>query len=156
MSIESNSRRCYGRWRGSKNHAFTILELVIALAIAAILAAYAMPSYWAHMARGYRIEAVAAVYRAAQYAEANVSTAGMTLSGGFDQSPPAGAAVYRLRILPKDDSNGGYAVEAKPVDTGPMRDDPCGIYRLDATGAQTNRSFASNVPSVSDCWRGAR
>ncbi|MGV2291340.1 type IV pilin protein [Trinickia sp. YCB016] len=138
------------RWRG---HGFTMLELVIALAIAAILAAYAVPSYRSHVARGYRIDAAAAVYRAAQYVEANAFAGLTTLPSGLDQSPQYGTAIYRLRLLPGDESNGGYAVEARAVDTGPMSDDACGAYMLDATGARSNRSVSKDgALSTDDCW----
>lgn len=144
MRPSSNRRR---------SHGFTMLELVIALSIAAILAAYAVPSYRSHVARGYRIDAAAAVYRAAQYVEANAFAGVTTLPNGLDQSPQYGTAIYRLRLLPGDESNGGYAVEARAVDTGPMRDDLCGTYVLDATGARSNRSvFKDGALSTDDCW----
>ncbi|QCP50910.1 prepilin-type N-terminal cleavage/methylation domain-containing protein [Trinickia violacea] len=134
-------------------HGFTMLELIIALAIVAILAAYAVPSYRSHMARGYRIDAAAAVYRAAQYVEANAFAGLTTLPSGLDQSPQFGTAIYRLRLLPGDESNGGYAVEATAVDTGPMRDDACGAYVLDATGARSNRFVSKDgALNTDDCW----
>ena len=47
--------------------------------------------------------------------------------------------IYRLRVLPADDANGGYSVEAAPTETGPMRDDACGTFTLDATGLRGNQ-----------------
>jgi type IV pilus assembly protein PilE len=134
---------------------FTLLEIVIALAIVATLIVYAVPSYQGYVARGRRIEATAALYRAAQYVEANAAAGVAVLPSGLDQSPQQGAAVYRLRIVPADDGNGGYVVEAAPVDTGPMRDDPCGTFSLDALGTRLNRSASpAGVPPAADCWYG--
>lgn len=133
--------------------AFTLLELVIALAIAATLAVFAIPSYRSHIARTHRIDASAALYKAAQFVEAATGNAPSTLPPGLDQAPQFGAAVYRLRVLPADDTNGGYAIEAVPGESSSMHDDPCGTFTLDATGQRGNRSLAnSGTPSSGECW----
>lgn len=49
---------------------FTLIELMIVLAIVAVLAGWGIPSYREHVARVHRASAVAALYRAAQYLEA--------------------------------------------------------------------------------------
>jgi type IV pilus assembly protein PilE len=135
--------------------AFTLLELITALAIVAVLAAFAVPSYRSHVMRAHRTDAASALYRAAQFVEANLRTGeSATLPAGLDQAPSSGTPVYRLRVLPGDEVNGGYALEATPTDAGPMRDDSCGIYALDATGARTNRAIGSGVLMVDsgNCW----
>jgi type IV pilus assembly protein PilE len=131
-------------------NAFSLLELVIAMAIAANLAVFAVPSYRAHVAKAHRTDAASALYRAAQFAESPAYVEGAILPGGIDQAPQSGKAVYRLRILPADDTNGGYALEAQPVDSGPMNDDACGTFILDATGLRNNRGTTGL--SVSACW----
>jgi type IV pilus assembly protein PilE len=137
--------------------AFTLPELVVVLAIAAILAVYAAPLWQTQIARTHRVDAAAAVYRAAQFV-ANLATAGAgnevtTLPSGLDQAPQSGTAIYRLRVLPANDSNGGYAIEAEPVEAGPMNADSCGTFVLDATGLRSNRGHDGNeAPAVKDCW----
>jgi type IV pilus assembly protein PilE len=146
-----------------KSHirAFTLLELVIALAIVAVVAVFAVPSYRSHVARSHRIDAASALYRAAQFVEAgtagdasqSASPSSAQLPAGLDQAPPFGTAIYRLRALPADETNGGYAVEARPVESGPMRDDLCGVFVLDATGSRTNRGMdGSAVNDPQTCW----
>ncbi|RFU45912.1 type IV pilin protein [Paraburkholderia sp. DHOC27] len=140
-----------------KTSAFTLLELVIALAIAAVLVVYAVPSYHNHVARSHRVDAASALYRAAQFIEANTSNdanqSSAQLPSGFDQAPLFGTAVYKLRVLPADDSNGGYALEARPVESGPMQDDACGTFILDATGLRTNHAAdGSAVSDAQSCW----
>ena len=139
--------------RKSHSSAFTLLELVIALAIGAILVVYAVPSYQSHVARSHRVDAASALYRAAQFVEAGAPAEVGSLPGGLDQAPPFGTAVYRLRLLPADETNGGYAVEARPLETGPMHDDLCGIFILDATGLRRNISGDGAVaPNSDECW----
>jgi type IV pilus assembly protein PilE len=137
----------------SRVTAFTLLELVIAIAIGATLAVFAVPSYQSHVARSRRVDAASALYRAAQFVEGAASNDTAALPSGLDQAPPLGTAVYRLRALPADDTNGGYSLEARPVETGPMRDDPCGTFVLDATGLRTNRGVDDAVvTNDNDCW----
>lgn len=127
----------------SSTSAFTLLELMIALAITAALAVFAVPSYRSHVARTHRIDAASALYRAAQFVEGVTSDSVPVLPPGLDQAPQFGTPVYRLHVLPADDANGGYAIEAAPSDSGPMHDDPCGIFTLDATGLRGNKSEAN-------------
>jgi len=131
--------------------AFTLLELVLALAIAATLAVFAVPSYRDHIAKAHRTDAASALYRAAQFVESGARADGVALPPGLNQAPQSGTAIYRLRLLSGDDTNGGYAVEAQPVDSGPMRDDVCGTFVLDATGSRANRSGGGGV-SADECW----
>jgi type IV pilus assembly protein PilE len=146
-------------WRNepAKPAAFTLLELVIALAVGAILAVYAVPAWQAQVARTHRVDAAAAVYRAAQFV-ADLAATGTaiemtTLPPGLDQAPQSGTAIYKLRVLPASDTNGGYAIEADPVEAGPMQSDACGVFVLDGAGLRSNRGRdGSGTPAVTDCW----
>src|SRR5471032_1387611 len=119
---------------------FTLLELMITLGVAAIIATFAMPVYREQVARGHRLDAVTAIYRAAQYVESartvSSSDVAFRLPAGFDRTPASGTAIYVLRMLGESEQNGGYAIEAEPINTG----DACGIFSLDATGFRSNRS----------------
>lgn len=138
--------------------AFTLLELVIALAIAATLAVFAIPAYRHHIARAHRIDAATALYRAAQFVESGNANADTqhTLPPGLDRAPESGTAMYRLSVLSADATNGGYAIQATPVDQGPMSDDACGTFVLDATGARTNRGGGGAgeiaADATDECW----
>jgi type IV pilus assembly protein PilE len=133
--------------------AFTLLEPVIAIAIAATLAVFVVPSYRSHVVRSYRMDAASSWYRAAQFVEAASGNDAPSLPAGLDQAPAFGTAIYRLRMLPGDETNGGYSVEAKPVESGPMRDDACGTYVLNATGLRVNRdSGDSTAKNPHECW----
>jgi type IV pilus assembly protein PilE len=134
---------------------FTLLELMITLGVAAIIATFAMPIYREQVARGHRMDAVTALYRAAQYVESarmvSSNDAATKLPNGLDQAPTLGAAVYVLHMLGESEQNGGYPIEAQPVDDK----DACGIYSLDATGVRPNRTVEKlTPPKVAACWSG--
>jgi type IV pilus assembly protein PilE len=134
---------------------FTLLELMITLGVAAIIATFAVPVYREQVARGHRLDAVTALYRAAQYVESartvSSNDSAAKLPVGFDQAPALGTAVYVLLMLGESEQNGGYSIEAHPVDAT----DTCGIYSLDATGVRSNRSAEKlTPPKVAACWSG--
>ena len=131
---------------------FTLLELMITLGVAAIIATFAMPVYREQVARGHRLEAVTALYRAAQYVESartvSSNDSAAKLPVGYDQAPAIGTVVYVLRMLGESEQNGGYSIEAEPVNAG-------GIDSLDATGVRSNRSMENlTPPKVAACWSG--
>lgn len=135
---------------------FSLLELMITLGVAAIIAMFAVPVYQQQVLKGRRLDAVAALYRAAQYVESARTTSGNevepALPAGFDQAPATGAPVYILRILAESEMNGGYTIEAEPVPPG---NDACGTFSLDATGVKSNRAAEKlSPPQVAACWSG--
>jgi type IV pilus assembly protein PilE len=139
--------------RPNAERAFTLLELAIALAIAGVLAAFAIPSYRGQVARAHRVDATAAVYRAAQFVEAAAPGSIQELPAGFDQAPLSGAAIYKIRLLAADNTNGGYAIEAAPTEAGPMHGDACGTFVLEATGRRWNRGGpVTGATATDDCW----
>lgn len=169
--MEAWRSRGFERWVSRARHgqacrvgreqvmAFSLLELVIALAVSAAIAAYAIPSYREYIARGHRRDAIAALYRAAQMLEEgglNFSRPNTDqLPTGFEQAPAIGHAVYRLHMRPGDPGNGGYAIEARPVENGPMVGDACGTFVIDALGRRTNLlNGAAASAARANCWFG--
>lgn len=117
---------------------FTLLELMIALAIVALLAGFAIPPYRQHVAHGHRAAAVAALYRAAQYLEALDGEPPPALPDALSRAPADGRAVYRIALAQPDGDARAYVLEATPLDAGPMRGDRCGVFTLSADGARAN------------------
>ncbi|MDR5780248.1 type IV pilin protein [Caballeronia sp. LZ065] len=144
--------------------AFSLLELMIALAVAAVMAAFAVPAYRTHVTKAHRVDAATAALKAVQFVETarlgQVAASGdaIVLSAGFDQAPSSGRAVYRLAVLPENATNGGYGIEATPVSPGAMQDDACGVFVVDATGLRWNRAPGATAPLDTAqslaCWAG--
>lgn len=136
--------------------AFTLLELMIVLAIVAALAGWGIPSYREHVARMHRASAVTALYRAAQYLETLDGVLPQTLPHAYAQAPPDGQPVYRVGLTrpADDDAPVVYELVASPLDTGPMRDDACGAFTLrsDGTKDSTGSSDAEPAAQQRTCW----
>ncbi|MGS0896267.1 type IV pilin protein [Burkholderia stagnalis] len=133
---------------------FTLLELVIVLAIVAALAGWGIPSYREHVARAHRASAVAALYRAAQYLETLDGRPPPALPDALAQAPPDGRPVYRvaLRRPAGEDLPVMYELDASPLDTGPMRDDACGTFTLRSDGTKGNARRAGTGEWEPACW----
>jgi type IV pilus assembly protein PilE len=128
---------------------FTLIELMIAVAVAAILAAVALPSYREHVATSRRVDARTALMSVAQLMERAYGERGtyaqVTLgtNGVYPSRSPQG--YYTLTIESKSAS--GYTLKATP--TGAQASDRCGSFTLD----QANTRGVSGGSLISaQCW----
>lgn len=138
---------------------------MVALAVIASMHFYIIPSYQNSIRRGHRLAACIALYRAAQRIERSgeeVARAARgnveSLPAGFDQAPQNAKAIYRLRVRAQNQTNGGYTIEAEPINPGPMQGDICGRYLLDANGRRANQALGEAAQAspkmVAYCWQG--
>ncbi|WP_196776084.1 type IV pilin protein [Burkholderia multivorans] len=134
---------------------FTLLELMIVLAIVGLLAGWGIPSYREHMARIRRASAVSALYRAAQYLETLDVGLPRAVPEALAHAPPDGRPVYRVALRPPQQSDAAAATDelnAIPLDTGPMRDDACGTFILRSDGTKGNRKRDGTEEWEPACW----
>ncbi|HDR9838502.1 TPA: prepilin-type N-terminal cleavage/methylation domain-containing protein [Burkholderia multivorans] len=134
---------------------FTLLELMIVLAIVGLLAGWGIPLYREHMARIHRAAAVSALYRAAQYLETLDVGLPRAVPEALAHAPPDGRPVYRIALRPRQQSDAAAATDelnATPLDTGPMRDDACGTFILRSDGTKGNRKRDGTEEWEPACW----
>lgn len=131
----------------AKPGGFTLIEVVVAMVIIAILAAIAIPNYTQYVARGHRSEARSTMYQASQWMERfrtqNNTYVGAALPAGFTTSPSSGPARYNI-VLATPAAN-QYTVTATP--TGTMAGDVCGALTLDQAGARGHGGGTMEL-----CW----
>ena len=123
---------------------FTLLELLIALAIIGTLVAVTYPVYTAQVKKAYRTEIVGLLTEQAQHLErSHVRTGTFIDASGVS----TGNDRYRITVIldPQD-----FTLIATPF-AGAMLGDPCGVFSLTSTGARTNPGA---VPGTTrqECW----
>ncbi|MNV28858.1 Fimbrial protein precursor [compost metagenome] len=137
MNISSIRRTALG---------FTLIELMITVAVVAILAAVAIPSYSEHVRKSRRAQAKADLVELAQQLErfhtVQNTYNGMTLP--FTQSPRDGKSYYALSLSGAATSS-SFTLQAVPG-TGQDKD-KCGTLTLDQAGRKT-----PTAAKVAGCW----
>ncbi|WP_293761982.1 type IV pilin protein [uncultured Aquitalea sp.] len=147
----------------NKQAGFSLIELMIAVAIIGILAGVALPAYTQFVQKGNRVLAKNAVLDLAAreenyYALNNVFTANLS-SLGLAQAasvsvPGNGQNLYTLNV--SSVSNGSppsYVIRAVPVKGGAQAADVCQTFQLDSLGSKSNVDAAGNaVTNSADCW----
>ncbi len=127
---------------------FTLIELMMAVTVIAILAAVAYPSYTSYVIRGKRAEGRAMLMDAAArlerfYSDNNrYAASDNTLPPGINNSSENGH--YTLAISTAG-THQTYTLTATPAT---FTDAECGNLTLDQTGA---RGVTGTLP-VRDCW----
>lgn len=138
-----------------KQAGFTLIELMIVVAIAAILAAVAYPSYMQYVLKAGRSDAKVALHQMAQAQETyflrnrQYATA-LTTLGYSSASVPSPEGKY---IITLDSASATtFTLQAKPK-TGDSqeKDDDCQTFTLDHVGRKAAFN-TSNNNTTDTCW----
>lgn len=130
--------------RRADSGGFTLIELVIAVAVVAILTAIALPSFNDQIRKSRRADGKAVALQMVQALErwhtVNNTYAGFsaTMSSPSDGDP-------RYEITASDLTVTTYTVTAEPQ--GGQAEDKCGTMTVDQTGAKTPTGG-----DLDDCW----
>jgi type IV pilus assembly protein PilE len=132
----------------AKPRGFTLIEVMIVVAIIGILAAVAYPSYVEQVKRGKRADAQTALLEAAQYMQryyaANNGFKDAVLPDGYKSVPKSGGTATYTIALAVGSDNRSYTLTASPE----KADSKCGKLKLDDTGKKT-----TEYGTAADCWR---
>ncbi len=147
----------------NKSRGFTLVELMVTVAVVAIIAAVAIPSYRDYVRRANRVDATAALLRLASnqerfYLQNNTYASDAQMAG----APPAGLGIggtergfYDLEI--NTDALGdltlGYGATATVVAGEDQEDDSaCAVFSVDQQGLRTAEDDGG-ADNTERCWR---
>lgn len=143
-----------------KLQGFTLVELMITVAILGILTAIALPSYQQYVARSHRAEAKTVLLEAAAHMERFYSenfrydqdTGGtaVALPTNLLRSPKeiGSAQQYAVTVVAAQRT---YTLSATRSTGSAMENDPCGNFTINQNGLKALTSAASGE-TVASCW----
>ena len=140
---------------------FSLTELLVTLAILALLAAAATPLWINQLERARRLDATDALVRVAVLQERfHFENGRYARAGELAAPPPAGLGVagtergyYKLSLrAPAGATTEGFAIEAVADPEGPQAGDgQCQALALDSTGRRSAEN-ADGEDSTDACW----
>ena len=136
---------------------FTLVELLVAVVIASILLALAVPGYRTYVQRTQRTEARQALTQA-RAAQERFFLQYNRYAGAVDGSPPTGLGLpattqnglYDLTVALTAD---GFRLEARIREDGGQRDDArCAALSIDESGRRSAVNTAG-LDNTEECWK---
>ncbi len=137
----------------TKTSGFTLIELMIALAVVAIIAAIAYPSYQDSVRKSRRADAKASLLKIQldqeKWRANDTSYAGSLTSLGWASATPDSIdGYYTLEIVSGSASATGFTATATPKIGGLQEGDSCGTFAVSQNGPIKNNATYAGA----NCW----
>jgi type IV pilus assembly protein PilE len=134
----------------------TLFELLVVVALVAVIGALALPAYRQHLLRIHRAEAMTALLQLQSAQESHYSRHG-TYAASVTAVPPAGLGLaaasaanrYALSVALAADGQSFIATATPTPDGGQDADHECLAFSIDARG----RRGVSGAGGAQRCWR---
>ncbi|KJZ00977.1 hypothetical protein TW76_01330 [Pseudoalteromonas ruthenica] len=136
----------------SAGQGFTLIEVMIVVAIVGILVAVAYPSYAEHVRKAARAEAMSAVLETANrleqfYVDNRVYTSDLT---GVGVNTLTESDYYSISIALQDSAQ-AFIVTAEPYSGPALKDSDCGGFTVTDTGRR-GVTVSSVSSRIDECW----
>lgn len=139
-----------------RRRGFTLVELLIVVAVLSLIALAAVPSWQRHVRRVNRVEAIVALHALLAAQERGYLAAGRYTSN-ITAAPPAGLGMsqftenarYALSVSVSEDGQSFIATATPTFEGGQLADADCLAFSIDHRG----RRAVSGSAEVRDCWR---
>ena len=155
--------------KNSGSAGFTLIELMIVVAIVGLLAAIALPSYQSYIARGNRAAARAQLSQAAQYMQrfyaandrydadrTGSQTIWATMPPALMKAPTEGTQLYEISNTGANASSATtstFTLIMRPLTTASMANDKCGGFSLTQAGVKGVTAAGATTALIAECWR---
>lgn len=150
-------------YRRNRFAGFTLIELMIVVAIIGIVAAIALPSYSSYVARARRSDARTQLVQVAQFMQrfyaandhyaTDRSGNAIQIPGSLQVSPADGPKLYDLSVTTANATT--YEIRMVPTAGRAMANDKCGTFTLTSTGVRgvLVGGLAGSATLRDSCWK---